>query len=223
MNFVYFLLFSVIVFLLALVGYKKFRSTTLYALAIGGVVNANFFHAANYPVDCFGFPFGIDSVIYTLFAFCVIVMFLKEDKRSAYLLAFSGIIAILFSAVMELVADLFSTGNSLQAWKTFLSFFISAVASILAVVVTLETLEKMRKKANEYCCLIIGILIVTAINGGLYYPLSILINTSPDNLSVLLFTSFIGKFIALLCGLLTLFLLNKMERKQLKKQRRDEE
>lgn len=223
MHFVYFLLFSITVFLLALVGYKKYRVTTLYALAIGGVVNANFFHAANYPVDCFGLPFGIDSVIYTLFAFCVIVMFLKEDKRLAYLLAFSGIVAILFSAAMQLVADLFSENDWLQAWKTFLSFFISAIASILAVIATLETLEKLRGKINEYWCLIIGILIVTVINGGLYYPLSVLINTSPENLPVLLFTSFIGKCIALLCGLFTLFLLNKMERRQLKTQGKREE
>ena len=49
MNFVWFLIFGLIVFLMSLICYESFRSTTLYALAIGGAVNANFFHAGNYP------------------------------------------------------------------------------------------------------------------------------------------------------------------------------
>ena len=81
MEFGLFILFSIIIFLLSLVSYEKFRSTTLYALAIGGAVNANFFYAGNYPIFCFGIPFGIDSIIYTLFLFCVLLMFLKEGKK----------------------------------------------------------------------------------------------------------------------------------------------
>ena len=64
-NFIWLLLFGIFVFSLTLIGYKKYHSTTLYALAIGGVVNANFFHAEYYPISCFDLPFGIDSFIYT--------------------------------------------------------------------------------------------------------------------------------------------------------------
>ena len=118
MNFIYFLLFSAIIFLLSLVCYEKFRSTTLYALSIGGAVNANFFHAGNYPIMCFGLPFGLDSIIYSVFGYCVILMFLKVSKREAYILTISSVIAIMFSAVMQLVADLFTIGSCFAVWKT---------------------------------------------------------------------------------------------------------
>ena len=70
MNLLYFILFGLFIFLCSLIGGKKYRSTTLYALAIGGAVNANFFHAGFYPIDIFGLSFGIDSIIYSLFIFC---------------------------------------------------------------------------------------------------------------------------------------------------------
>ena len=211
MNFLYLLTFSILIFLTSLIGYKKFRSTTLYALAIGGVVNANFFHAGNYPIMCFGLPFGIDSIIYTLFAFCVIVMLIKENKRSAYLLAFSSIIAIMFSAVMQLVADLLSTGNSLDIWLTFFTFCISSLASVIAIIVVIELLDKLKSKLNSYVLMVIGIVVISIINSLIYYPLATLINGFEGNIWSMLLTSFIGKAIALACSTLTLFLINKYD------------
>lgn len=208
MNLIYFLIFTVCVFLCALVGGKKYRNTTLYALAIGGVVNANFFHAGNYPIYCFGLPFGIDSIIYTLFVFCVIVMFVKEGKGQAYLLAVSSIVAILFSAIMQLVADILSKGSSLVVWLTFLNFVISALASVVAIIIMLEVLDKLKNKINQYWLLIIGILIATLINTSLYYPLSLVMYGMPNNILRLLMASFIGKFIALFCACFTFRIMN---------------
>lgn len=212
MNFIYFIIFAILIFMSTLIGYKKFRSTTLYALAIGGIVNANFFHAVNYPINCFGLSFGIDSVIYTLFVFCVIVMLIKEDKKSAYLLAFSSIIAIMFSAIMQLVSDLLSIGSSYQVWATFLTFLVSSLASVVAVIVMLEILDRLKDKLNNYLLLILGTFIATIINSIIYYPLSLLIYGIPSNIYIFLLTTTIGKVIALLCGLLTLFIINKIDK-----------
>lgn len=208
MNTVFYIIFSILIFLTTLIGYKKFRSTTLYALAIGGVVNANFFHAGKYPINCFGLPFGIDSVIYTLFAFCVILMFFNEGKKSAYLLAFSSIIAIFFSALMQLVADLLSQGSSIAVWNTFFTFCISILASIIGVIVMLEILDKIKGKFNQYILCLFGILIISIINTGIYSPLTTLINGTPANITTLLLTSFLGKFLSLLISLFTLWLIN---------------
>ena len=213
MNIIYFLLFSVCVFLCALIGGKRFRNTTLYALAIGGVVNANFFHAGNYPISCFGLPFGIDSIIYTLFIFCVVVMFIKEGKGQAYLLAVSSIVAIMFSAVMQLVSDILSKGSSLNVWLTFLTFTISALASIVAVIAMLELLEKLKTKINQYGLLVIGILLATIINTLIYFPASLLLNGMPTNIGLMLLTSFIGKILALLCAIIAFRLINKLNSK----------
>lgn len=195
-----------------LIGYKKFRSTTLYALAIGGVVNANFFHAGNYPIDCFGLPFGIDSIIYTLFAFCVILMFFNEGKGSAYLLAFSSIIAIFFSALMQLIADLLSQGSSMAVWNTFFTFCVSILASIIGVIVMLEILDKIKGKFNQYILCLFGILIISIINTGIYSPLTTLINGTPANIGTLLLTSIIGKLFALIISLFVLWIINKINK-----------
>ena len=212
MNLIYFLLFSIIIFLLSLVCYEKFRSTTLYALSIGGAVNANFFHAGNYPIMCFGLPFGIDSIIYSVFAYCVILMFLKLNKREAYILTFSSVIAIMFSALMQLVADLFTISSCFSVWKTFLNFFVSSVASLIAVWIMLEILNRLKKKnINDYVLLIVGMLIVSLVNSLIYYSIATWINGTPENIFTLLLTSFIGKTIALACSIGALYLTNKIE------------
>lgn len=213
MNLIYFLLFSIIIFLLSLVCYEKFRSTTLYALSIGGAVNANFFHAGNYPIMCFDLPFGIDSIIYSVFAYCVILMFLKLNKREAYILTFSSVIAIMFSALMQLVADLFTIGSCFSVWKTFLNFFVSSVASLIAVWIMLEVLNRLKKKnINDYVLLIVGMLIVSLVNSLIYYSIATWINGTPENILTLLLTSFIGKTIALACSIGALYLTNKIEK-----------
>lgn len=214
MNFIYFLIFSIIVFSLSLVCYEKFRNTTLYALAIGGIVNANFFHAGKYPIICFGLLFGLDSIIYSLFAYCVIIMFLKANKREAYILTVSSVIAIMFSAFMQLVAELYTIGSCYSVWKTFLNFFVSSAASLIAVWIMLEILNKLKtKNTNEYVLLIVGMIVVSLINSAIYYTLATLINGTPENILSLLLTSFIGKTIALLCSLGSLFLMNKIEKR----------
>ena len=186
-------------------------------MAIGGAVNANFFHAGNYPINCFGLPFGIDSLIYTLFVFCVVVMLLKENKKSAYLLAFSGIIAIMFSALMQLISSLLSVGCSEYVWNTFFTFVISCIASVIALFVMIETINKIKHKFNNYWVMLIGILITIIIDSALYYPLATLINGAPESILSLVLTSFIGKAIALLFSLLTLYFINKYEAKHLNK------
>ncbi len=212
-TFILYLLFSFIVFALSLAFYERYRSTVLYALAIGGIVNANFFHAGNYPIYCFGLPFGIDSIIYSLFAFCVAIMLIKMNKKEAYILSFSSVIAILFSAVMQLVAELLSKGASAAMWSTFATFIISAVASIISVFVMIEVVDKLKKKnINQYVSLILGMLIITLVNSVIYYPLALLINGTPSNILILLLTSVVGKLISVAFALISLLLMNKVEK-----------
>ncbi len=213
MNIILFIIVGIAIFFSLFLGGKRFRSTALYALAIGGVVNANFFHAATYPINCFGLPFGIDSLIYTLFIFCVLVMLFSEGKKQAYLLAFSSIIAIMFSALMQLTSDLLSSGNSAAVWNTFLTFLTSSVASVIAICFMIEFINKIKENVNNYWLLIIGIIIATIINSGIYYPISMLILGAPANTASILLASLIGKLIAMLIALLTFFILTKIDKK----------
>lgn len=217
MNLLFFIIFGLLIFLSSLLGGKKYRSTALYALAIGGVVNANFFHAVNYPIDCFGLPFGIDSIIYTLFVYCVIVMFIQNGKKDAYLLAFSSIIAILFSALMELIANILSNGFATEFLIPFLNFLISSIASLIAIYAMIELLHLLKGKVNQYLLLLIGIIIATIIDTIIYYPLVTLINGTPNNILILVLTSIIGKLIATLCAIFSLWLLNVYDKKHYNK------
>lgn len=218
MNLLYFIVFSLLVFLSLLLGGKKYRSTALYALAIGGIVNANFFHAGNYPFDIFGIPFGIDSTIYTLFIFCVIIMFIQDGLKQAYILSFSSIIAIMFSALMQLVAQLLSNGSSLLVWKEFLGFVISSFASVVTVVVMLSIINKLKTK-NHYWVLTLGIVLATIINTFIYYPLITILYGIPSNIFDLLIGSVVGKTIAIGCSVLTLFLLKLYDKRCIIKNR----
>ena len=213
MDFLFFLLFGVGVFSLSLIGHKKYHNTTLYALAIGGVVNANYFHSGNYPIDCFGLPFGIDSLIYTLFAFCVMVMLLRQDKKSAYLLAVSSIIAILFSALMELAAKALAGGDIVEAGTVFELFLISAVASVIAVIAAVETVHRLREKCNPYVCMAVGIGLITVINSTIYYTATAFLRDAGENIWMYIGTSFAGKAVALVYSLIALKILNLLQKK----------
>ena len=211
-GFILFLLFGMGVFALSLIGNKKYQTTTLYALAIGGVVNANYFDAVSHPIDCFGLPFGIDSVIYTLFVFAVMVVLLKDTKKDAYLLAISSIVAIMFSALMELFAELLANGSTVAIWVTFLTFAASALGSAVAVIPAVEIVARLKKKHSPYLCMAVGICIMTIINGAIDFPLTALVTSTPIQW-VYVGTSFAGKGTGLVYSLIMLKILNTLKKK----------
>lgn len=215
MNAILFIVLSIVLFLCSLIGYNRFRITTLYALAIGGAVNANFYHAYSYPVVILGLPFGVDSIIYTLFVFCILVMLLKDGKKAAYNLAISSLVAIVISAIIDLISHLLSNGYSTEIIYTFLRFIFSVIASLVALAVVIELITKLRKKMNNYLLLIIGIFVASIINTAIYFPLSGIVATIPTNVSILIFTSFLGKMVSIAVGLLTYYFMNLIEKRKL--------
>ena len=204
-----YIMFGVAVFLLTLIGYKNYKITTLYALAIGGIVNANFFHAGNYPIEFFGLPFGLDSIIYTLFIFCVFLMYIKEGRKQGYLLAISSVLAIIISAALQLFADLFTKGFNVESFRIFGIFFVSAFATMVSIIILIELLEKIKGKINQYLLLLISMLIVSFVNTLIYCPLVELISDPISNIYQLLLTSLIGKCIAIGCSFIPFYLINK--------------
>lgn len=220
MNLLFYVLFGIVIYCCVLIGGKRFRSTCLYALAIGGAVNANYFTARNYPIDIFGLNFGIDSIIYNLFIFCVIIMLFWKGRGQAYLLSASSIIAIIFAAVIQLISDMLSFGYSNEHWVSFFYFLTSSFSSILAVVAVIELLTYLKNKAklnNEYLLMIIGLLLATVINTPMYYLCESLIHQNVENAAGLINTSLVGKLITILFSLLGLFLLKLYDKKTNKK------
>ena len=212
MNLLYFVLFGLFIFLCVVLGGRKYRSTALYALAIGGVCNANFFHPGTFPIDIFGLTFGIDSIIYSLFIFCVIVMYFIKGKGQAYLLTVSSLIAVLLCALFQFVSDCLSNGYTTQTLISFLSFIISVVSTSLVVIIMLESIYRINKKiTNKYLLLLIGMSIAAVINTTLYYSITTLANQKYDSYLMLVGTSLIGQGMSIAFGQLALWVLNKWD------------
>lgn len=86
------------------------------------------------------------------------VMLIKENKKSAYLLAFSSIVAIVFSAAMQLTVDLLSNGSSSAVWVVFGTFCVSVIASAIAVIAAVEIVHRIKTRCNQYICMVCGII-----------------------------------------------------------------
>ena len=215
MNLIYIILFSVLCFACLFLGGKKYFSTTLYALAIGGAVNSNFFNAVTYPINCFGLNFGIDCIIYTLFIFCVILMYFYYGKKDAYILTVSSLVAILFSAIMQLVASLLTQGSSADIWVDFGTFVVSCFASLAAIFVMINLFELLSLKVkNKYVFIMLGIITASLINSGIYFGLITLISGTLENFGNLLLSSLIGKSIATICAVVAFSIITIIEKKQ---------
>lgn len=209
MKFILLLIFSFLLFLLTIIGFKKYKVTTLYALAIGGIVNANFFQAFKYPIECFRLPFGIDSIIYVLFIFCAFLMFYKSNKKDAYFLSLSSVLAIIISATFQFLADLFATGYSLDVLKVYLTFLSSALASSIMVIIVFECGNKIKDKINKYIFMLIFLLTAFIIYNAINIPLYILINGNIKNATNILLTTCFGGLIGIVSSYLPFYLINK--------------
>jgi hypothetical protein len=220
MNLFFFILFAILIFASSLIGYKKYFSTTLYALAIGGVVNANFFNASSYPIDVFGMSFGIDSIIYTLFLYAVAMMYLYYSKKDAYLLTISSVIAIVLAGLFELIANLLAGVNNIDVWHNFIFFMISAFSTWLVTFFILDLISfiEKKKKLNKYIVVIFLIALCSIMNSLMYYILSGLTNGYDfSKIFVLVGTSLIGKSISLVMSILMLLVTETIDKKMRKK------
>lgn len=216
MNIVWLSLFGILIFLAVLLGGKKYRSTALYALAIGGAVNANFFTALTHPIEVARRTFGIDGILYTLFIFCVIVMLFEQGKKQAYLLSASSVIAIMLSAIFELVANILGNGYSHGLWDRFLDFTVSCVASILVIIPIIELIDLMMRKRwvlNKYILLHMGLVIATLINSPIYYTLASLFANKTGDLLELTLTSWMTKGLAIIFAMIAFFFMNLFDKK----------
>ena len=221
MNLLYFVLAALLIFSSTLICFEKKNiwNTIISSIGIAGVVNANFFHSGNYPIDIFGMQFGIDSIIYTFFVFTIILNYLYFGKKSAITYTISGASAVFLAGAIGVTAKAFHSGHSIEAWNEFGTFSVSTAATIAAGVamIFLIDLLKKRTKINDMVVVIIGILIATFINSTIYYSIEPLLqNYKFDWIPIL--TSLLGKFIALLAACFAFGFMKLIERKIKKKE-----
>ena len=220
MNLLFLIIFAVCVFAGVLVGYKKYFSTTLYALAIGGIVNANFFTSYFYPIDVFGLDFGIDAIIYSLFIFCVLLMYTRCGKKQAHLLCVSSVIAIVIAAIFEMFAKIFSGATEAATFIRFVTLLFSAVTTLISMCgcVELFAFIERKRKINEYIVIGGGMLINNIVSTGLYLgSVALISDLSQYDIPGLLLTNMYGKLISIGAALLILLIIRLIDKQIAKK------
>ena len=99
---------------------------TLIGVAIGCAVNANLFTPLNYPVVVGELTFSIESILYTLFMYTVVIRILDYSYDDAKKLALTSVAAIIISAIIELVALLAKDGFQTVVCQNFAVYLFSS-------------------------------------------------------------------------------------------------
>ena len=187
------ILFAFVAFAFLVVARKKYDYAMLFTIAIGCGVNANIYNSVSAPVMVGPVYFSIDSILYTLFMFTVIICAKDYDIRRAKILTSSALAAILVSAVIEFFAGWSSVGYSDTLLIKFIGYLASAVGTFAGVWAMLAMFKKMDSKANINLTFIICVLLASIINSTIYYSGVIAVSGRIENLFYILAGSAIGK------------------------------
>lgn len=199
-------LFAILSFL-----FKRFQKDIIYVLAIGSAINANIFSSTNYPIVTNDIVFGVDSVLYTLFVFCIFLVWLKFGKKDANSLLFSSVCSIIIGAVIELVSNLSSNGFKNEFLNQFLLYLFSVVATFVAIKIMLLFLEKLKNK-NKFVLCFLSVLIASFIDSLIYFSLGAILSSLSGDFVLLLAGSYIGKLFAICLCLICLLIIEKLEK-----------
>ncbi len=197
------LLLATIIFFAAFTFARKFNDiAVLIAVAIGCCVNANIFTAVSHPITVWGMTFGIDSILYSMFLFTIIIRMFDYSIREGQVMTLTSIAAILISAVIEYVA-IVSYKGTFEKIDLFnlIKYFASAVGTFISIwLIEKLYLAMSKKNLNKYFMFLILILNGGLINALFLYGVMGLINGfSGHSLSIFLGSLILRLFCVALC------------------------
>lgn len=210
MELIYFILLEIIVFLITIFANKRWGKDALFTIGIGCAIGANVYNIGNYPINAIGLTFGIDSIIYTLFIFCIVLCQISYGKKSAINLLFTVICAILLTALLQFSAGLISFGIGADMLWGFASFIISAIATGACGFISIIVFDKLKTKLNVYVNIIIFIFIASVVNSIIYFGLIALFGNGVVDLWKTLIGSYFGKGITLCFAILSYYITTKL-------------
>lgn len=199
MQSLYLVLMAILSFGGLVVSYKIFKKDCLFVFAIGSVIAANIYNIGSYGLQVGWFILGIDSVLYTLFVFCTLLMYFIYGKKEANKLMWTAVSSIMFTALIDFVANCSKTGLQSNVIWGFASYLISALATIFAIYFMIKVCEYLKKSsANNYIQIIVGLLVASLVNSLIYFGLiSILTLSIQSNFMPMLIGSYIGKIMTI--------------------------
>ena len=143
---------------------------TLIGVAIGCAVNANLFTPLNYPVIVGELTFSIESILYTLFMYTVVIRILDYSYDDAKKLTLTSVAAIIISGIIELVALLSLNGFSAEVFQKFAVYLFSSIGTIIGVwLMVFFTIGFKKRRVSSYIIIPIVIAVSTIIHALFYY------------------------------------------------------
>lgn len=199
----FFSIFTILCFLIAALAIRFFPKDATFTIAIGAVIGANIYSALAYPINIFGLTFGIDSIVYTLFLFCLLLMHEIYGKKNMRVVLYTALFSIFFTAFLFFMGNLSQSGFSSALMMNFLSYIFSIIATLCAAWVMIWLYDKFKTAGlNIYLNFLIVILLASLVNTMIYFGLSVLFTgLVVENFMALLAGSYIGKFVASMCCL----------------------
>lgn len=198
----FFIVFILVMFIILGIALRLFPKDASFTIAIGAVIGANIYNSTAYPIFIGNFIFGIDSIVYTIFAFCLLFMLIKYGKRDMKIVLYTSLFSIFFTALLFFMGNLSQSGYSTELLLRFLFYIASIIATYFAVLAMAKIFEWLQaKNTNVYISILISLLVVSLVNSLIYFGISYLLTGNLGNTFFLaLIGSYIGKAIAsLLC------------------------
>ena len=143
---------------------------TLIGVAIGCAVNANLFTPLNYPVVVGELTFSIESILYTLFMYTVVIRILDYSYDDAKKLTLTSVAAIIISGIIELVALLTKDGFQTVVFQNFAVYLFSSIGTIIGVwLMVFFTIGLKKRRVSSYIIIPIVIAVSCVIHALFYY------------------------------------------------------
>lgn len=216
MDFLFLVLTAVLVFVILIVSNRFWGKDALFVVGIGCAIGSNIYNVGDYGIVIGNLVFGIDSVIYTVFVFVVLLCLKNYDEKSAFTLLYSAMGSIMLSALLVFIASWASAGFASNLIWGFVSYLISVIATFAALFITIKLFKYFESKnLNVYLNFLINVLIASFINSLIYFGAVAIISGFEENFLGQLGASYIGKLMSTAFSLLTYFICTKLPYKKI--------
>lgn len=216
MDFLFLVLTAVLVFVILIVSNRFWGKDALFVVGIGCAIGSNIYNVGDYGIVIGNLVFGIDSVIYTVFVFVVLLCLKNYDEKSAFTLLYSAMGSIMLSALLMFIASWASAGFASNLIWGFVSYLISVIATFVALFTTIKLFKYFEgKNLNVYLNFLINVLIASFINSLIYFGAVAIISGFEENFFGQLGASYIGKLMSTAFSLLTYFICTKLPYKKI--------
>ena len=216
MDFLFLVLTAVLVFVILIVSNRFWGKDALFVVGIGCAIGSNIYNVGDYGIVIGNLVFGIDSVIYTVFVFVVLLCLKNYDEKSAFTLLYSAMGSIMLSALLVFIASWASAGFASNLIWGFVSYLISVIATFAALFITIKLFKYFEgKNLNVYLNFLINVLIASVINSLIYFGIVAIITGFQENFWGQLGASYLGKLMSTAFSLLTYFICTKLPYKKI--------